>query len=501
MMRQLNWASALLALTVSTAVIAGDVYVAPTGSDANAGTQAAPWRTIQKAARTVTPGTTVHIASGSYADFVDVLVSGTAQDGPIVFVGEGATRPVLRAPAVLRVATNGVPMGLINIRDRGFITLRNLDFTGYTGRADGASFAAGISVSGTSNNISITGNRIYAIRGSANFKQGAHGIGVYGTDAATPLTALTISGNELYALRLGQSEALAINGNVSGWSVTGNSVHDTDNIGIVAIGYEQTAADPAVDRARDGVIADNIVYNIDSNRNPSYPPNSNGADGIYVDGGTRVLIERNIVHHTNIGIEVASEHRLRTSSYVTVRSNLLYANYGPAISLGGYAANVGSTDHAVVINNTLVGNNLRRVAAELQLQYFPRDGTATANVFANNIISPTAAGVMLFTSFNNPQVALNSNLYDGKPVAVEWDWNGRAYTTLAAFRAASGNDALSSVADPQYLGRATLDFRVKSTSPAVDRGQPFDATTLGALDVARQPRVTGAAVDIGAYER
>ena len=39
-------------------------YVALTGSDTNPGTQAAPWRTIQKAANTLVAGDTVVVQSG-----------------------------------------------------------------------------------------------------------------------------------------------------------------------------------------------------------------------------------------------------------------------------------------------------------------------------------------------------------------------------------------------------------------------------------------------------
>ena len=65
---------------------------------------------------------------------------------------------------------------------------------------------------------------------------------------------------------------------------------------------------PAVDQARDGVVSDNLVYNITSRGNPAYG-NDQSSDGIYVDGGTRVLIERNVIHDVDFGIELASEHK------------------------------------------------------------------------------------------------------------------------------------------------------------------------------------------------
>ncbi len=45
-------------------------YVAPGGSDSNAGTFTQPWRTIQKAANTLVAGDTVYIREGTYAEVV-----------------------------------------------------------------------------------------------------------------------------------------------------------------------------------------------------------------------------------------------------------------------------------------------------------------------------------------------------------------------------------------------------------------------------------------------
>lgn len=54
-----------------------NLYVATTGSDTNSGSQAAPFRTIAKAASAAKPSTTIHVASGSYGN-VSTTVSGNA---------------------------------------------------------------------------------------------------------------------------------------------------------------------------------------------------------------------------------------------------------------------------------------------------------------------------------------------------------------------------------------------------------------------------------------
>lgn len=50
-----------------TSAQAADYYVATNGSDSNPGTQAAPWKTFQKAVSTVKGGDTVYFRAGAYA--------------------------------------------------------------------------------------------------------------------------------------------------------------------------------------------------------------------------------------------------------------------------------------------------------------------------------------------------------------------------------------------------------------------------------------------------
>jgi hypothetical protein len=55
-----------------------NLYVATTGSDSNPGTAAKPFKTINRAAALAKPGTTVHVAPGTYNGNVTTSVSGTA---------------------------------------------------------------------------------------------------------------------------------------------------------------------------------------------------------------------------------------------------------------------------------------------------------------------------------------------------------------------------------------------------------------------------------------
>lgn len=71
--------TAVPSATTTTAASLYNLYVSSsTGSDTAAGTATAPLRTIQRAAKLVKPGTTVHVAPGVYAESVTSSISGTA---------------------------------------------------------------------------------------------------------------------------------------------------------------------------------------------------------------------------------------------------------------------------------------------------------------------------------------------------------------------------------------------------------------------------------------
>ena len=66
-----------LALLLATGSMGAEYHVSPDGSDAAAGTQADPWRTLQRAADAVAPGDHVLVRAGTYTGF-DLRTSGTA---------------------------------------------------------------------------------------------------------------------------------------------------------------------------------------------------------------------------------------------------------------------------------------------------------------------------------------------------------------------------------------------------------------------------------------
>ena len=93
-MKKILFTAIALMVSLSTIVSATTYYVSTTGSDTNTGTEALPWKTIQKAANTMVAGDTVKIQPGTYSESVWPKNSGTA-DKPITYKKEGASPVVI----------------------------------------------------------------------------------------------------------------------------------------------------------------------------------------------------------------------------------------------------------------------------------------------------------------------------------------------------------------------------------------------------------------------
>ena len=494
-----------LILALSSGYIIGQdrlvLYVSTDGKDSNPGTIERPLQTVQHAADIAKPGTTVNIRGGVYCQQLVVKVSGNAQEGFITFRSEPGERAVLDG-ACLKPPEDDTAM--VELDSVSFVRVQGLELRNYR-TSDPRSVPWGIRVHGSGSHIEILHNNVHHIEQNFKRQRGLHpgangvGIGVYGTDARTPITDLVIDGNEVHHLKTGASESLVVNGNVSAFRITKNVVHDNSNIGIDVIGFEKKASDPAVDRARDGVVSENTVYDIPSKENlAGHQPSS---DGIYVDGGTRILIERNIVHDVDYGIELASEHREGNTSHILARNNLVYFCHAAGISIGGYDAKRGTTEDAVIVNNTLYGNDTFKTGTgEFLMQFYMRN-----NVFKNNIVYVGEHGRVMSSRSGRldgvPTVIMDHNLYyfAAGPKAAKWNYDQKDYASFEEYVRGTGNDQHSLFADPLFVQPKSLNFHLRPDSPARGHGENLQ-TVLGDQDLDGHPRAKGETVDVGCYQ-
>jgi hypothetical protein len=213
------------------------------------------------------------------------------------------------------------------------------------------------------------------------------------------------------------------------------------------------------------------------------------------------VIERNIVHDANLGVELASEHAGKNTSYITLRSNFLYNNTQTGIAFGGYDTERGSTENCVIVNNTLYNNATQGDwGAELYIQFDTRN-----NIVKNNIVFANDSRLFL----ENWSEVMTGNVIDhnlyfavGGGSDGSWIWKNVAYTTFADYQSASGNDAASLIGlDPLLVNPTAGDLHIKRGSPAINAGENLSCTQIGTQDIDGNARILNGVVDIGADEK
>jgi hypothetical protein len=184
-----------------------------------------------KTANVAKEGSIIYIRGGVYNQKVRVTHSGALR-APITFQNYQDEKVILDGS---KVKLEGD--GLFTIEDKNYIQVIGLEFRNLKS-AKVNETPIGIYITGTGSYIDIRNNYIHHIE--ANVKdENAHGIAVYGTSSSAQnnLHHIVIDNKEVTNLKLGLSEAIAVNGNVDSFEVTNNKVPD-NNIGIVLLGHE-----------------------------------------------------------------------------------------------------------------------------------------------------------------------------------------------------------------------------------------------------------------------
>ena len=558
---------ALLALVLAlgpalTAQTGATYYVSTTGNDNNPGTATAPWLTIQHAANTVKAGATVYVLGGVYHESVNFPTSGTAS-APITFrsyPGEAAVIDGTGVSCCSSVGEGGNEIqGLINIVNQSYVAISGFEIRDYTTSNEDYT-PSGVWITGSGTGIQILNNRVHNITTKAEASGNAFGISVYGT-SKIPITQLVINGNEVYDLRTGSSESVNVDGNVTHFKITNNLVHDNDNIGIDAIGYEGVGP-VGYDEAMYGEISGNTIYNISGITNPGEGFEYD-ADALYCDGCAYVTFERNVIMQSDYGIETTSENQVCQANgtewsgpnntgtaatgkfpcygrYAVVRNNIFYKSNACGNSIGGYAAasstgggsnGGGSSYHDVFVNNTLYDNatqpgNASEGGSTGEFQIQNQVGKAQGNIYENNIVYAGAYNTWIFSyapfspAYPAPPATLNWNLYNSAAGYAEgtsiWWGDVNTYTSFLDWQTSSREDRNSLNADPMFVDLAAIppNFETVPSSPAVGSGSttllcdmgwcdPYGSSprsVYGSTDFLGNPRTHGSKIDIGAYE-
>jgi hypothetical protein len=313
----------------------------------------------------------------------------------------------------------------------------------------------------------------------------AQGIDVNSVKGGNKITNVFIVNNKLFHLRLGKSEALTINNNVSDFTVKDNSLEDIDNIGI-DIGGRQEDTETSDFQAEKGSIENNHIKGVVSEpyRNSSYP----FVAGIYIDGGKgldwdhAIVIRNNEVTGFGIGIEVGSENKYcnkfpvkctveyckdnptecaakncsatnPTCNYVRTQFVLVEKNsvsnnqlYGIGIGKDGKDQN-SQTSNCRIRGNSIRGNNQAgKKYSELYFGSLEKDSLRGIEVEGNTITATVNEAFLVKAggdedhniAYLTPDVIFNDNSFYKENFSVNlWSWNNTVCKKEELFDAAT----------------------------------------------------------------
>jgi parallel beta-helix repeat protein len=440
-MRSKFFAVAVLSLIVSsTSAHAASLYVSLSGNDANAGTLAAPFRTINKASAMAKPGDVVNVRGGVYNERVNIAAKGTSA-ARITFRSYPGETAIYDGTGL---ASNTVLFSLnqTDYVDASGFEIRNAPFIGISGWMtkntrvlnnvvhhtvrNGIYF--GYDAPGSSSDVTIEGNQVYncVTENSAHAMQGgwASTVSIHLTERAR------VANNKIWN---NDGEAIAVI-NSNNVTVTGNEAFDNFSEGVF------------LDNARFNTVDGNLLY-------------STGNTRYFRDGypGVGIGIANESYEYSN----PSSDNKIVNNIVVNTRWGIFYGNF----------ENGGGLKNTTIANNTFYksSNGLIEIWQD----------THSNSVVENNIFYQVG-GTAVSLLQGSGVTFRNNHWYGGSP----------------ASNTAGAGDVYGNPAFANAGGTRAADYKLTATSMAIAKA--IDITSLVQTDYFGAART--APLDMGAHQ-
>ncbi len=437
---------------------AATYHVASTGSDSNSGSQASPWRTLQKAANTVRAGDLVLVANGTYAGF-QVTADGTSA-ARIVFRANGSN-------VVINSRNNSTPDN-VNIEGGNYVTVEGFTVNDAPRVGIRAVTATGVVVRG--NRIARSGltgiltgytPQIQIIDNVASGSVQEHGI--YVSNSNTANDNPVVRGNECFD---NNQNGMQFNGDcweggdgiISGAVIEENTIHHNNWKGFSLISLQNSR------------ICNNLVYenglsagaggiHLADQPNCGKPSNSNvvANNTVYepriacirlTNGSTANKIFNNVLVASTLDRTIADEsggNYIDSASNIrrTSKSGLFVSATDYHLATSSPALNIGlATYQSASAPLVDIDGVPRPQAARHDAGSYEKSGTPTP------VSDTPAIGIVLEQNAPNPfgsttRIAFGVDSDEQAPVSLEiYDAAGRRVRTLVQDRMASGSETV-----------------------------------------------------------
>ena len=433
--------STVAVLFLGAAAQAADRYVSLSGSDASAGTIAAPFRTITHAANVAQPGDTIHVRGGVYTERVKIYSKGTAS-ARITFRPYGSEKVTLDGSSVPS------DKAVVSLNETEYVDftgfeVRNAPYIGILGwyarqtrilnndvhdtvrggiwvGADTTGYSSDITVSGNSVHNTVLENRYHNMGGG----------GWAGAVVVSVTERATISGNRIWNNDGEGLISLRSNRHV----ITGNTIFDNFSVELY------------IDNSRYARVDRNLIY---STGNPRYLRDGKRAAGIAV------------ANETNANMNPSSDNLFSNNIVVGTRWGFYYGNWE---SGGGLRS-------SQIVNNTFYGTTDEIIEIE--------NDSHASSVVQNNIFYGTGSPTPRYTGAGAGVTYANNLWYGGN-----------------AGSASSATDVLANPMLANPGGITAADYKIRPGSSAVARA--LNLSTLVTTDHFGTKRATP--FDIGAHQ-
>lgn len=443
---QPSWASSPITVTATPTVtpIDSTYWVAPGGNDANLGTEALPWATIDKAATTASGGDVVTFKDGIYG-------TGTGEGGwnsgtpgnPITFRAQNS-----------RQATwaQGAAGSNVYLDAKSYITFEGLVLQGNGDAQTGLFF-----IDNASSYIVIDDCMVGPSK-DADYgifiRHGSHHI--------------MIRDSVIHPDNWGGGT------NEDGINVSTSTTHDITVEGCEI--YETSHGGINIDDGYNIVIRDSNIYDT-------------GSHCVSLESCENVLVEDCRIHDadTIYGDPGGWHAGLRLTAGVknaTIRNNEIYGNQAYGIYI-----RYDVTGPVSIYNNTLYDNCLENDEASIRVDENTGTDFVDNITIKNNIVYDTRGkDILRSRSEHEAWLIVDHNLYYTSSVTETISRNNTNYVSYQGYKAAGFEPNTVVSEDPSFNDAAGGDFTLQAGSPAIDAGAdvglPYagDAPDIGARE-------------------